>query len=239
MKALEKLVFTFLCLFWSFAGHTQVWFDFGINTGINTGFFLAKGLPSNVPQLGNSVAFKIGINPSEVHSVVIELGHAWRGYGMEYANIPGQDPNQEFNSTLQFTSFQTALLYRKITEGSFLEVGPMFSSTLTETTNDVLNSQINDNIVQKNIYRGVIGVGGFLLGNERVTLVAGLRLLYDFSDIRSTYAKDNLYPLHPYTNPAVIPSLRAFDVQVNLELNVSLGYLYRASCGKRSVVFEL
>ena len=85
--------------------------------------------------------------------------------------------------------------------------------------------------------RAAIGFGAYILGNERVTLVSGLRILYDLGDLRSKQAIDNQFPYHNYESLANKP-FQAFDIQLCLELNVSLGFLVRNSCGKRTLMFH-
>lgn len=220
------------------AAKAQVWFDLGLNYGIGTGFLMNQDLPDNIPQLGSCASFKLGINPSEDHAIVLEFGHARRSYGMEYANIPDQDPTKEFISFLNFDAFQAAILYRRTTEGSFLEIGPVFSSVFSQNIQNEFDPQLNGEVMNKSGVRGVLGVGGYIIGNEYISLAAGIRLLYDFKDLRSNFGREVNYPMHPYPDNKNIKSLNALDAYINLELNISLGFLVRASCGKRNVIFQ-
>ena len=225
---------------------SQVWFDFGLNGSVGSGFYMGKSFYSDsrfnvVPQLNNTVALKVGVNPSEKHSVVIELGYANRAYAMDQALIPGKDENDVFTQQLFFSGFQGALLYRNTNEGSFIEVGPMINSISSQSLSDQASSLTSQpSFITDKSVRGVFGFGGYVLGSERVTLVAGLRFLYDFSDLRSINSDGELvsFPFYNYNEKTLNQPLHALDVQFNLELNVSLGFLARASCGKRKVVFE-
>jgi hypothetical protein len=235
-----------LCLFTfslsSFYG--QVWFDFGLNGSAGTGLYTGKTFFNDtrfnlVPKLNNAFALKIGINPSEKHSAVIELGYANRVYAIDQALVPGKNENNVFTQELNFNGFQGALLYRNTTEGTFIEIGPMFSKIQNQLVSDQASStKVNESFLSSNVIRGVFGLGGYILGSERVTLVGGIRLLYDFSDLRSKEPSGEMFPFYNYNDASLNQPLRAFDIQINLELNVSLGFLARASCGKRKVVFE-
>jgi len=222
----------------------QVWFDFGLNGSLGSGLYMGNSFFSDsrfnvVPKLNNAFALKIGVNPSNKHSAVIELGYANRAYAIDQAFVPGQNDNSVFTQQINFSGFQGALLYRNTNEGTFIEVGPMYSMIQSQTYSDQVSTFYNNQtFLTSKVVRGVFGLGGYFLGNERVTLVAGIRFLYDFSDLR---AKDNIgemFPFQNYNESALYKPLHALDFQVNLELNVSLGFLARASCGKRSVVFE-
>jgi hypothetical protein len=82
-----------------------------------------------------------------------------------------------------------------------------------------------------------IGFGGYILGNERLTIVSGLRILYDLGDLRSKQAMDKHFPYHNYENLANKP-FQACHILFSTELNVSLGFLVRKSCGKRTLMFH-
>jgi hypothetical protein len=224
--------------------NAQIWFDLGLNGSLGSGLYMGKSFYSDsrfnlVPKLNNAFAFKIGVNPSNTHSAVIEFGYANRSYAIDQAFVPGQNENNVFTQEIDFSGFQGALLYRNTNEGTFIEIGPMYSMIQSQNSVDQVSSNFsNESFLTTKIIRGVFGLGGYVLGSERVTLVAGIRLLYDFSDLR---AKDNIgetFPFQNYNDAKLYKPLHALDFQVNLELNISLGFLARASCGKRKVVFE-
>jgi hypothetical protein len=223
----------------------QVWFDIGFNGSLGTGFYTNEIFYNDtrfnlVPRIGNTGSFKLGINASDRHSAVVELGYFKRVYGLDQAFVPGQDDKKVFYQETNFSGFMGALLYRNTNEGTFIEIGPMWCTNKNQHVTDELSSQVeNSSYINDKAVRGVFGLGGYLFGNERVTLVGGIRVLYDFSDLRSsTTTVSTRFPFYNYNDKTLNRSLHAIDVQLNLELNISLGFLYRASCGKRSVVFE-
>jgi hypothetical protein len=128
MKKNALIIFLLL----SSVSKAQVWFDLGINGGIGTGFYTNKIFYNDnrfnlVPRIGSSASFKVGINPSEKHAVVLEIGYVKRSYSVDQAFVPGTDQKNVFNEETSFNGFQTAVLYRKTTEGTFFEIGPMWS----------------------------------------------------------------------------------------------------------------
>ena len=92
---------------------------------------------------------------------------------------------------------------------------------------------------EKSCYRLLAGLGGFVFGTERVTLVTGIRLIYDLSDLRASSFQGQAFPFQNYNDSSLHHTLRALDFQINLELNDSLGFLYRSQCGKRQLIFQL
>ena len=240
MKTPIFLILLFQCLH-SFG---QVWFDLGFNGSVGTGFYTNEIFYNDkrfnlIPKIGNTASFKLGINASDRHSAVLELGYFKRGYGLNQAFVPNQDDKKVFFQEIDFSGFMGALLYRNTNEGTFIEIGPMWSSIKNQQLTDDINSiVINENVITKQAFRGVFGLGGYMFGNERVTLVGGVRVLYDFSDLRASVTTENGFPFYNYTDKTLNRAIHAIDVQLNFELNISLGFLYRASCGKRSVVFE-
>ena len=215
MKTPIFLILLFQCLH-SFG---QVWFDLGFNGSVGTGFYTNEIFYNDkrfnlIPKIGNTASFKLGINASDRHSAVLELGYFKRGYGLNQAFVPNQDDKKVFFQEIDFSGFMGALLYRNTNEGTFIEIGPMWSSIKNQQLTDDINSiVINENVITKQAFRGVF-------------------------DLRASVTTENGFPFYNYTDKTLNRAIHAIDVQLNFELNISLGFLYRASCGKRSVVFE-
>lgn len=243
---MSKLIclFSFITIILFSQTHSQVWFDIGFNGSIGTGFITDSKLYSDSrfnfsPQINNSYSLKIGVNPSEVHSGVIELGGFNRAYGIYQAIVPSADPKVQFFEKLNFSGFQAALLYRKTQDATFFEFGPMWSKISSqELTDEYSQKTFNSSIIKDQIVKLVAGIGGFITGTERVSLVTGIRLLYDLSDLRAKTDLGQSFPYQNYNDASLSKSQRAFDIQLNFELNISLGFLYRKSCGKRNVAFK-
>jgi hypothetical protein len=110
--------------------------------------------------------------------------------------------------------------------------------TSQELNDDFMQSSINSNIIHDQNFRLVAGIGGFVMGTERVSLVTGIRFLYDLSDLRAKTAIGQSFPFQNYNDATLSKTQKAIDIQLNFELNISLGFLYRKSCGKRNVAFK-
>ncbi|MFM7662801.1 MAG: hypothetical protein ACKO6A_09055 [Bacteroidota bacterium] len=239
-----KYYFSFLVFILFSQLHSQVWFDIGLNGAFGTGFLTDPKIYSDnrfnfSPQINNSFALKIGVNPSEIHSGVIELSASNRCYGISQASLPSADPNAQFFEKIKFSGFQAALLYRKTQDATFLEFGPMWSKiTSQELKDDYSKTTINSSFIHDQNLKLVAGIGGFIMGTERVSFVAGIRFLYDLTDLRAKTAIGQSFPFQNYNDASLSKSQRSIDIQLNFELNVSLGFIYRKSCGKRNVVFK-
>lgn len=248
MNTFFRLNFVFLLIVFVYfqnLSFCQVWFDFGLNGGVGTGFFTNSKLYSDnrfnvIPKIHNNVSFKMGINPTELDAIVLEIGSYNRVYEIDQFMIPGFDDNSVFNQNIAFNGFQTAILYRRTNESSFIEIGPMLHRITSQNVIDEANlSNSQEVFFEKSCYRLVAGLGGFVFGTERVTLVTGIRLIYDLSDLRASSFQGQAFPFQNYNDSSLHHTLRALDFQINLELNVSLGFLYRSQCGKRQLIFQL
>ncbi len=225
-------------------GFSQVWFDLGVNGSAGTGLLTNPSLYSDssfnvAPQIQSSVSFKVGINPTETDAVVIETGFFNRSYEIDQFDVPGLIPNQGYTQNINFSGIHSALLYRRTNESSFFEIGPMYTMNSNQRLNDNANvNNVNENFIKKNTFRIAAGIGGVVIGSERVTLVSGFRLIYDLSDLRDESAFGESFPYQSYNDQSLHRVLKAIDFQLSLELNISLGFLYRTQCGKRQLIFE-
>jgi hypothetical protein len=241
---MKSIFIFFVFLIITSISQSQIWFDIGLNGAVGTGFLTDPKIYSDSrfnfsPQINNSYALKIGVNPSEIHSGVIEFSGFNRSYGIDQASIPSADPNVQFLEKINFSGFQAALLYRKTQDATFFEFGPMWSKiTAQKLTDDYSQTNINSSVIHNQNIKLVAGIGGFITGTERVSFVTGLRFLYDLSDLRAKTDSGQSFPFQNYNDATLSNSQRAFDIQLNFELNISLGFLYRKSCGKRNVAFK-
>ena len=218
----------------------QLWFDIGFNAGAGTSFITQKGFyqvnqVNYLPQLNTTFSGKIGVNFSEKHSVVLDLGVNNRKFSIDQNEVPGMGLSETFRMDFGMSGFRFVTLYRHTNDGSFIEVGPEFGRASSQYLTDL--TPLPDIFIFDDYIRGVLGIGGYFIGSERVTLVIGLRVMYDFTELRSSYGKEISFPFQNYpeiTNPS---PLNALEFQVNFELNISLGFLSRTNCGRRTLMF--
>ena len=228
-------------LFFQNPSYGQFWFD------VAAGGSLGLGIISNLdiyedskidiaPKISSNVFLKIGANINETESILLDFGISSRNFQLTQKDLPNISGNQLL--TFGYNSIRILPMYRHTKKGSYIEFGPEFGFVQTQYFRDASAPSLNNNIFFKaQMMRAAIGFGGYILGNERVTIVSGLRILYDLGDLRSKQAMDKQFPYHNYENLANKP-FQAFDIQLCIELNVSLGFLVRKSCGKRTLMFH-
>ncbi len=232
--------YAFMCVYSTCYG--QFWFDIaaGVSAGagISSDFKLYDDTRIDVsPRISSNTFFKVGLNITETESILFDFGVSNRNFLFVQKNLTGSE-NMPKNISLGYTGFRILPMYRHTKEGSYIEIGPEFGSIQNQYYSDEVNGSIpNYSFFSERSFRGAIGFGGYILGNERVTLVSGLRILYDFTDLRSNNAVNAQFPYQNYDDKRDSP-FKAFDIQFSLELNVSLGFLVRSSCGRRKLLIQ-
>jgi len=219
----------------------QLWFDLGFNAGVGTSFITQQGFyqvnqVNYLPRLNTTYSGKIGVNFTEKHSVVLDLGVNNRNFSIDQNEVPGMGISETFRMDFGMSGFRFTPLYRYTNEGSFIEIGPEFGNISSQYVTDI--TPLPDVFIFEDYIRGVFGIGGYFIGNERVTLVIGLRMMYDFTELRTSYGKEISFPFQNYNEVSNPSPLNALEFQVNFELNISLGFLYRSNCGLRTLLFS-
>jgi len=235
------LLLTLLLLIFASNTRAQLWFDLGFNAGVGTSFITQQGFyqvnqVNYLPRLNTTYSGKIGVNFTEKHSVVLDLGVNNRNFSIDQNEVPGMGISETFRMDFGMSGFRFTPLYRYTNEGSFIEIGPEFGSVSSQYVNDI--TPLPDIFIFEDYIRGVFGIGGYFIGNERVTLVIGLRMMYDFTELRTSYGKEISFPFQNYSEVSNPSPLNALEFQVNFELNISLGFLYRSNCGLRTLIFN-
>ena len=236
-----SLQFTLLFLLLSTHSTAQIWFDLGFNAGVGTSFITQQGFyqvnqVNYLPRLNTTYSGKIGVNFNDNHSVVLDLGVNNRNFSIDQNEVSGMGISETFRMDFGFSGFRFTPLYRYTNEGSFIELGPEFGRISSSYVNDI--TPLPDIFIFEDYIRGVFGIGGYVLGNERVTLVMGLRMMYDFTELRTSFGKEISFPFQNYNGISNPSRLSALEFQINFELNISLGFLYRNNCGLRTLMFK-
>lgn len=211
----------------------QTWFELGLKGGPAT-TFLINGNIMDDAQYNHKVVptyfagFKVGVNFGEEHGVAFDLS----------TTAIRQKYNNEYDLSLfdeRFIKGQTidiGVLYHRTKASGYFEIGPQISllqSASVQDDNGAAYSIIND--INSNYFGATMGFGGYITGNETLSLMVGLRFSYGFKIFPENYDGAPLIAQLNYDTP------RATDVATVMlcfELNYSLGYLVRSSCGRRS-----
>jgi hypothetical protein len=97
----------------------------------------------------------------------------------------------------------------------------------------------NQNAINSNLLGAVAGFGGYIVGNQTVSLSMGIRFHYIFSNLISSEYSSTNFPLTNYADITTHSTSNPLSVQILFELNFSLGQIAHASCGKRTAFIRL
>ena len=237
-----KVLFIIIFITISKITFSQLWFDLGLKGGIGTGFLINKTISkdarlSSTPGLNNFMGGKIGINFGKHHSVTIDGAFTNNQYAFLQTGI--QESKEIYSYSINYSAITIAPLYRKTSDAQYLEIGPEFSFYKTGevidqvNTNSVVPNAVN-NALNKTLAGVVFGFGGYIIGNEAISLSMGLRAHYTISDLTSHANAPTNYPFVNYPDITTSSKTNTIALQVLCELNYSLGQIAHASCGKRT-----
>lgn len=216
----------------SFTGFSQTWFEVGLKGGPATTFLVNRNLMDDTqfnPRLTLSYFYgaKVGINFGEHDGIAFHVG----------MSEVRQDFVNEYDLSLfderRFTSsvLDIGMLYHRTQESGYFEVGPRISLVQNASLADDGGDEYDITDQVNGAYYGMdLGFGSYVVGNERLSLMMGLRFSYGISPIMEDE--------RPVT-PVLVDyedrrSVHVFSAMLCFELNYSLGYLVRSTCGNRN-----
>lgn len=228
---MNKLLLIILTLLLSTHFHAQTWFEVGLKGGPASTFLLNKDIfeDSSYDHLLTGSYFyggKIGMNFGPHNGIALHGG--------------ATKVNQNFNNKYEAQTFDRrnfnaqvidiGLLYHRTKESGYFEIGPKISLVRSTSISDDSGERINiEEHMNRSYYGADVGFGGYLIGNERLSLMVGLRFSYGYAMM------DKVEPITPleaqYSNAGAV---HVFNTMLSFELNYSLGYLVRSSCGRRT-----
>ena len=238
MKKLLLSVIVFICV----TASSQTWFDVGIKGGVGSGFLMNKTLNEDgrfgvTPGFNYFYGGKVGVNFGDFIGITFDVDYGKYSYGFTQAEVPGKTSTLTYKYKLGFNSLNLMPMIRYTKEASYVELGPQFSfvknplvedeafPTVSQTTGDRINNQLT----------GIVfGFGGHMIGNETISLMMGLRLNYVFSNLTSDTYEDTSFPFSNYSGITTSAKTSPINVQLVFEINYSLGYFVKASCGRRT-----
>lgn len=211
----------------------QTWFELGIKGGPATTMLLSQNIFDDVryDHVLTPTYFgagKIGINFGEYNGIAFQGGIS--------------KLRQQFNNNYELKTFDERLVEADITEfavffhrtkeSGYFEIGPRINLVKSPTSSDygAVNANYNlSNDIYTSYYGADIGFGAYVIGNDHLTLMTGFRFSYGITPI-----SDDERPFIPfnaiYQNEKNVHVLTAM---LAIELNYSLGYLVRSTCGNR------
>ena len=223
------------------------WIEAGLKGGYGVNFLINKNYYSDhnfSPKLSFGYMFggKIGINFNETHSVTIDVTSSVFEQKFNYSTLNADSVTRTiYSGSIGYNSLDFLLMYRKASDGGYIEIGPQYSMVAKVRLKDEANSAANTTDVASNMvksyYSAVFGFGGYLVGTENFRVTIGFRAAYGLTDIISSVGKQNNFPV-PNEYPAYKPTHPLTGMMV-MEMNYDIGYFARSKCKKRKVRFLL
>jgi hypothetical protein len=238
---MKKLI-TLLFILASLNVTAQVWFDLGAKAGVGSGFVMNKTINSD-GRLGVSPGFnyffggKVGVNFGEMIGLTVDVDYGSYKYGFTQADVLGKPNTEVFTYKLGYNAINISPYFRYTKESSYLEIGPNFSFTKNPFFEDEAypsSQPIASEVVRSSLTGITFGFGGHMIGNETISLMMGLRFNYTFSNLTSDTYEDTSFPFTNYSDITGPSSSNPLNVQLVMEINYSLGYFVKASCGRRT-----
>ncbi len=236
-----SVLITFPCVSQS---DSKFYFDIGVKGGyglnllINQNILNDKNVDSEF-SFGPSFGGRIGGNFNEKRSVNLEV--LYSGFNQQYSV---KSDSLHWNKTISFSTLDLALLYRNFVNGSYMEIGPEVSLVQSAVeSNSVSGSANAGKLLTPNYFSGIFGFGANFLGNDNISIMAGVRASYSFTDIISDLggkSQDRSFPLNEpfYKNAtASYASTNPLTVRLMLEISFDLGYFTRSKCNKKRLKF--
>jgi hypothetical protein len=229
-------------LFLGLNGFGQVWFDLGAKGGIGSGFLMNSTLNSDA-RFGQAAGFnyffggKVGVHFSDFIGITCDVDYGNYSYGFNQSEVPGLDPALIYKYRLGFSSINVLPAVRFTKEASYLELGPQFSFTNNQLIEDEAYGSVTlyaPDLLKRNLTGIVFGFGGHMIGNEVISLMMGLRFNYVFSNIIAETYEDGSFPYNNYPDVVSPGKTSPLNAQLVMEINYSLGYFVKASCGRRT-----
>lgn len=231
-----------ILLFCSTLGFSQTWFDLGVKGGVGAGFLLNNTINTDnrlnvLPQINNFIGGKVGVNFGERFGITIDVDYGSYNYGFLQNKISGKDQDLSYKYKLAFNSINAMTAFRYTKEASYVEIGPQFSFVKNKSIEDdafVVSNSTSEQAIKNNLTGIVFGFGGHIVGNDVLALMMGLRFNYVFSNLTSDVYENTTFPFSNYSDIMTSSTSNPLNVQIVMELNYSLGYFVRASCGRRT-----
>jgi hypothetical protein len=236
---MKKIIFGGMLLFNCANLNAQTWFDLGLKGGFGGGFLLNKTVNSDsrfdiLPQMNHFYGGKVGVNFGEKIGIDLDVDYGKYTYGFSQSKVVGQDQKISYPYKMSYNAISFMPTFRYTNEASYLELGFQYSFLKNQNVNDAISGSDLQDRLTKSSKQLVFGFGGHMVGNDVIALMMGLRFSYAISDLTAFEYSGTNFPFTNYSDISGHSPLNRLNAQVVLELNYSLGYFVRASCGRRS-----
>ena len=187
--------------------------------------------------MNNFFGGKVGVNFGESFGITLDADYGKYTYGFTQSKIVGKDQNLSYKYKISYNAFNIMPALRYTKESSYVEFGSQFSFVKNSLIDDEVSSvspSTSQEAINSKLTGLVFGFGGHMIGNEVIALMMGLRFNYVLSNLTSDMYSGTNFPFTNYSDINTPSKSSPLNVQMVFELNYSLGYFVRASCGRRS-----
>lgn len=240
MKRIALILSLFVCVY----GNAQVWFDLGLKGGGGAGFLLNKTISNDVrldinPSLNNFYGGKIGVNfgAEGMAAFNVECTYSNSKLSFIQSGIQGDMDTESYKYTIGFSALNILPTFRFTKDASYIEIGSEIGFVKNPSITDAYNGSSNispSEAINSKMNNLVFGFGGHFIGNEIISLMMGLRFKYQVTNLTGYTYEGTNFPFNNYNDITTSNKTNAFSAQIVAELNYSLGYFVRASCGRRT-----
>lgn len=227
---MKKILFFFAICCISQQAMGQFWIDVSAKAGWGPNFLINSNLINDdelthkANSFGHFFAGKLGLNFGDEHSLNFDF--ATTRFNQKFKD----SASTEYDESPEFYSFDIALLYRKLSLGRYLEIGPVY--------NRIDDGGIGQELLNPNNFGAIFGFGRTLAGGDRFALNLGLRFRYIFTDVVNESAINTLLaatepapywrlPTSSYETYKPFTPLSAFVI---LELDWAVGVFGTSTC---------
>jgi hypothetical protein len=242
---MKKITLIFSILICSHIIYSQTFFDLGLKGGYGADFLANQNLYDDhnfSPKLswGHMFGGKIGVDFNESHALMVDVSSSVFNQSYNYSLKNADSTNSSYSRKFSYTALSIALLYKKTSNATYLEVGPQYTMVKKATGSDdfakTSNVDISDNLV-KSYYSLVLGFGGYIFGTDNLGISLGFRATYSLNDLISSVGQQNNFPsINKYTSYKTSNPLTAMMI---IGLDYDLGYFATSKCKKRKTRFLL
>jgi hypothetical protein len=213
---------------------SQTWFELGLKGGPATNFLVNSNMLDDQQfnhRLTGTYFYgaKVGINFGEHNGIAFHFGGT--RVRQNFDNYYSTAPSSSTTITTSAHLFEIGALYHRTNGSGYFEVGPRLSMVQNAAiyNNGSNPIDITDD-VYPNYYGIDLGFGAFVIGNDQLTLMTGFRFSYGIGPLSNSER-----PFIP--SSAVYETSQSVHVLTGMlciELNYSLGYLVKSTCGNRT-----
>ena len=217
-----KKIFPVLIYLFASSLFGQTWIDVSFKGGVGPDLLINLNVLEDVDlvhkfSVGNTFAGKFGVNFGDIHSINFEVASTKFRQSFDFRAddvLPGQE--------MSFNSIDYSFLYRKLSDGRYLEIGPTVSTT-------------SEGSISSPNFGGIFGFGRTIAGSDKIAINIGARFRYIATDLlNDSDGSESLYFSKAYAEYKISTPL---SFMFMVEIDWAVGVFGRSNCYSRRLRF--